>query len=262
MVQAIEDRVRQGRTPKAIVVAHIYGLPADLAPVAAAAREHGIPLIEDAAESLGATYHGRQVGTHGAVGCFSFNGNKVITSGGGGMIVTDDPALARRARHLTTQARVPGLEYWHDEIGYNYRLTNLQAALGLAQLEQLDRFNARKREIAERYNEAFACIEGIDLRQESADMRSSWWMYTVLINPPVFGRTRTDVIARLDAAGIGSRPLWTPLHTMQPFASAPYIGGGVAADLFARGLSLPCSVALDSGQQEAVIAAVRACAAR
>jgi dTDP-4-amino-4,6-dideoxygalactose transaminase len=220
-------------------------------------------VIEDAAEALGARFTdgpfaGRHVGTIGRMGCFSFNGNKIITSGGGGMIVTDEPALARRARHLTTQARLPGLEYLHDEVGYNYRLTNVAAALGLAQLEQLPDFLERKRAIARGYDEAFRRDAGITLPPRAAWAAPSMWLYSVGVDAPVWGRGRPEVLERVRADGVEARPIWSPLHTMSVYRGAPLLGsGGVAERLAASVLSLPSSVGLSAEDQGRVVTALR-----
>ncbi len=249
------------RQPKAVLVAHVLGLPADIAPIQAACDRHGVVLLEDAAEALGARYAGgplagRQVGTIGVVGGFSFNGNKIITTGGGGMIATADEALARRARHLTTQAKLPGPEYMHDEIGYNYRLTNLAAALGLAQLEQLPGFMARKAALARRYDEALAGVPGITLPPRPAWALPTMWLYSILIDPAVTGIDRREILERLEAKGIQSRPIWAPAHMMPFYAGVPRLGGRVGERLFATGLSLPCSTSLSDADQDRVIGAL------
>jgi dTDP-4-amino-4,6-dideoxygalactose transaminase len=277
VIAELQRRARIGLPqPKAIIAVHILGQPARLDDLVAACQRHGVLLIEDAAEALGARYRtgvhaGRQVGTVGTVGCFSFNGNKIITSGGGGMITCDDEVLARRARHLSTQARQPGIEYRHDEVGYNYRLTNLAAALGLAQLEQLDEFLARKREIAARYRRGFAGSAIAMIPAESAAVwsESSCWLNSVSIGSELsdvesFAANRNVVFEHLRARNIDSRPIWTPLHLLPPYASAVRLGGGVAEGIFAGGLSLPSSVGLSEAAQDRVIAtlleAVAACA--
>jgi dTDP-4-amino-4,6-dideoxygalactose transaminase len=193
------------------------------------------------------------------MGCFSFNGNKVMTTGGGGMIVTDDDALARRAKHLTTQARLPGLAYRHDEVGYNYRLSNVAAALGLAQLEQLPRFLRRKREIARAYDAALSGLPGLSRAPRAAWSDPSMWLYSTLVRPGDGGAARDRLIERLGAAAIEARPIWSPLHTMPMFASHERLGSGaVAESIAAHGVSLPCSVGLTEAEQERVVAAIRA----
>ena len=258
IVEELDRRARAGRRlPRVVLAVHILGFPAELVSIAEACERHGVCLVEDAAESLGATYAtgpfaGRHVGTIGRMGCFSFNGNKIITTGGGGMLVTDDGQLARRAKHLTTQARLPGLAYLHDEVGYNYRLTNLQAALGVAQLERLPEFTRRKREIAAAYTARLDGLPSLTCPPRPASSLPTYWLYSVLLDG---GWER--VSRPLEHAGIISRPLWTPLHTLEPYREYALLGSGeVAARLAASGLSLPCSTNLTSDQQEQVVASV------
>ncbi len=254
--QALDDCVRAGRRPKALIAVHILGQPADLGPIAAACARHGVTLIEDAAEALGAGWTaayphtacaGRQVGTVGAVGCFSFNGNKIITTGGGGMCVTADARLAEAMKHLSTQAKLPGLGFVHDQVGYNYRLPNLNAALGLAQLARLDGFLARKQAIAERYR-AVAAGLGWTWHPQLAGSRSSNWLASCLVGP---GRDR--ILERLTAAGIQARPLWLPLSRQPCLAGSRRWGGAVGDRLAAEGLSLPCSTGISVGELERVV---------
>jgi dTDP-4-amino-4,6-dideoxygalactose transaminase len=250
-------RAKAGQSqPKAVIAVHLLGQAMDLAPVTALCERYGIPLVEDAAESLGAAYHrgdlaGRHVGTVGRIGCYSFNGNKLVTAGGGGMIATADPTLAKRAKHLTTQARLPGAAYWHDEVGYNYRLTNLAAALGLSQLEQIDDLLARKAAVAARYDAALAQVPGLQLAPATPWATDSHWLYTVLFDT---ADQQQHAMQALSAAQIQARPIWTPLHRMAPYADAPRLGGRIADDVAVRALSLPCSAGLAPEQQQRVIA--------
>lgn len=262
LVEHLEDRLRTGRAlPDAVEVVHVLGQPARMDRLVELCRTHGIPLIEDAAESLGARWSGgplagRHTGTVGDVGCFSFNGNKIATTGGGGMLVTDDDQLAARARHLSTQAKVPGVGYLHDEVGYNYRLTNVAAALGVAQLGRLPELVAARQRVAATYDDALAGL-GVTLPPRLDGFDSTYWLYSVLVPDELGEAGRDRLLEHLAAAGVGARPLWRPLHQQPPFADAPRLGGGVARSLFERGVSLPCSFSLTEETQARVIAAVR-----
>ena len=256
----LDRRARDGAPmPTVVEVVHALGQPARLAEIEEICAAHGIAVLEDAAESLGAGWSlgplaGRQTGTVARVGAFSFNGNKIATTGGGGMLVTDDEDIAVRAKHLTTQAKVPDVGYLHDEVGYNYRLTNVAAALGIAQLERLPSFVERKRHIAATYDAALADT-GLVLPPRIAGYDSTYWLYSVLVPDEVPGG-RDGLLGHLGAAGVGARALWRPLHAQPPYAGMPRVGGAVADDLFARGLSLPCSTTLTDEDQARVIEAV------
>lgn len=246
-----------GRRVRAIIPVHTLGHPVDMAPLLALAKTYGLVVIEDAAESIGAAYedgdHLRPVGSMGHLACFSFNGNKVMTCGGGGMLVTQDADLAQRARYLTTQAKDDPVEYEHGEVGYNYRLTNIAAAMGCAQLEQLDGFIQTKRHIATTYNEALSQIPGIQVMPEAPWARSISWMYTVLVNEVEFGMGSRDLLKALAQASIQTRPLWQPMHLSKPHGHCQHLGGKVAEDIHARSLSLPCSTGITSSDLERVI---------
>lgn len=241
-----------GRTVRAMLPVHLYGHPVDLDPLLELTHRFPLALVEDAAEALGARYKGRRVGAHGLVGCLSFNGNKIITTGGGGMILTNDERLARRARSLTTQAREEGPEYVHREVGFNYRLSSLQAALGLAQLEQLDRFIEAKRRTARVYTDALVRLGGAEPLGEAPWAFSMFWMYSVLLDPSRYGDVR-QLIARASAEGIGLRPLWYPLHRQPVFARCQAYRIEVVDRLWGRGVSLPCSVGITPEEQERVV---------
>lgn len=246
-----------GRRVAAVLPVHILGHPVELGPILEAAARHGLPVIEDATEGLGALYEGRPIGSFGIAGCFSFNGNKLITTGGGGMLVTNDPAWAERAKYLTTQAKNDPVEYVHDEIGYNYRLTNVQAAIGCGQLELLDSYVEKKRMIARTYREALADLPGITVMPEAPWATSSAWMYTVLIDPDRFGKTSRELLRWLANRKVMTRPLWQPVHLSKAHAQAPRAECPVAEWLCQRALSLPCSVGLSPQDLARVIAGIR-----
>ena len=223
-----------GRRIKAMVAMHTFGHPVDLDPIVETCHKHRITLIEDAAESLGSFYKGRHTGNNGIVAALSFNGNKTVTAGGGGAILTNDAELGSLAKHLTTTARVPHRwEFLHDAIGYNYRLPNLNAALGCAQLEQLPRFLERKRALAERYREAFAQVTGIRFFSEPSFGRSNYWLNAILLDPDC-ASVRDEVLRVTNDAGLMTRPAWTLMHRLPMFASCPRMPLVVAEDIAAR----------------------------
>jgi perosamine synthetase len=240
-----------GRVISALLPVHLYGHPCDLDPMLALTQRYPLAVVEDSAEALGAQYKGRRIGCEGLAGCLSFNGNKIITAGGGGIVLTRDDELARRCRLLTTQAREPGPEWIHREVGFNYRLSNLHAALGCAQLEQLDGFLEAKRQTARHYRELLAPLGGIELQGEAPWARASFWMYSVLLDPAAYGDVRR-LIARANDEGIGLRPLWRPLHLQPAFAGSQAYRIEVAERLYARGVSLPCSVGITPEERERV----------
>jgi perosamine synthetase len=247
-----------GRRVKALLPVHVLGHAVDMAPILDLSRKFGLRIIEDATESLGASYRDQPVGHLADLACFSFNGNKLLTTGGGGMIVTDDADWARRAKYLTTQAKDDALEYVHHEIGYNYRLTNVLAAMGCAQMEQLDEYVAAKRRMAARYREAFSDVPGLTCMGEAEWASSTFWMYTVLIDEARFGCSSRTLLAKLQARKIQTRPLWQPLHLSPAHAGAQLLRTGVSERLYRDALSLPCSVGLQPEQQERVIEAILA----
>ena len=241
-----------GRVVRAVLPVDLYGHPCDLDPLLALARDHGLAVVEDAAEALGARYRGRPVGGDGLAACLSFNGNKIVTAGGGGMVLTRDAALAARVRALTTQARVDAVDFVHDEIAFNFRLTNLQAALGVAQLEQLDEFVAAKRETARHYTELLGKVGGVEPFSEAPWAFSTYWMFSILLDPEAWGGRR-ELIARAQAAGIELRPLWYPTHRQPAFRASPNYRIEVADRLHARGVSLPCSSGITAAERERVV---------
>jgi perosamine synthetase len=245
-----------GRRVKAIVPVHILGHPADLPAICELAKKFDLGVIEDASESLGSTIGDRTVGTFGDVACFSFNGNKLITTGGGGMLVTDRADWSEKARYLTTQAKDDQIEYIHGEIGYNYRLTNIQAAVGCAQIEQLDTYLDTKRKVADVYASALRDVEGLHLPGEASWGRSTFWLYTVRIEKALFGRSSRDALRALAELEIQTRPLWQPLHQSPAHIGSECLGGDVANRLFGQGLSLPCSVGITPEEQDRVITGI------
>jgi len=230
---------------RAIIPVHLYGHPVDMDPILDLARERNIAVIEDAAEAHGARYKGRVVGSLGLMGCFSFYGNKIITTGEGGMVVTDDQALAQRLAWLRDQAMSRERRYWHSEVGYNYRLTNIQAAIGLGQLERIDRILARKRQIADLYNRQLANVPGLTRAPEAPWAHNVYWMYSVLVQDN-FGLSRDEVMAGLRARGIDSRNFFWPVHSLPPYESGLRLP--VCEDLAARGINLPSSPSLTDDQ--------------
>jgi perosamine synthetase len=248
---------RTGRRVRALLPVSLLGHPYDVAELRAIARDYDLLIVEDASESLGAEVRGEPVGCHGDAACFSFNGNKIVTAGGGGMLVTDDANLAEKAEYLSTQAKDDPLEYVHEEIGYNYRLTNLQAAVGCAQLEQLDRYVAKKREIANRYESGLADVEGLEPMQEASWAASIFWLYTVKLDSEEADISRKELQSRLRDRGIQVRPLWQPLHE-SPAHENGHAQCKMAEELKRQALCLPCSVGLTESNQQRVIDAIEA----
>lgn len=260
--EELERRARVGRLPKAVVLVHLYGQSADIDPIAAACARYEVPLIEDAAEALGATYKGRAPGTFGLAGVYSFNGNKIITTSGGGMLVSADEALVQHARKLATQARDPAPHYEHSEIGYNYRMSNVLAGIGRAQLQVLnDRVSARRRNF-DLYRRALGDLAGLSFQEEAPWGLHTRWLTCVLIDPEEFGADREALRLALQAENIESRPVWKPMHLQPVFRDYPCVGGQVAEDLFRRGLCLPSGSSLTEADLDRVVDVVRRCAGR
>lgn len=235
-----------GRVIRALVPTHVFGHPVDLDGLLAIAQDFNIALVEDAAESLGSYYHGQHTGTFGLLGTLSFNGNKTITTGGGGAILTNDSALARHAKHLTTTAKLPhAWEFWHDEIGYNYRLPNINAALGCAQLEQLPAKLANKRELFMRYKTAFAQVSGVKLITEPLKCQSNYWLQTLLIDAENADQ-RDAVLKATNDAGFMTRPAWILMHELAPFKACPRMDLAMAQSLTQRLINIPSSPGLVS----------------
>lgn len=263
LAQALDDAARRGRLPRAVIVVHLYGQCADLDPILAACARHGVPLIEDAAEAVGSLYKGRHAGTLGAVGLQSFNGNKIMTTSGGGMLLAADTALIAQARFLATQARDPAAHYQHSQIGFNYRLSNVLAAIGRGQLARIEAKVAARRRINAAYQQALQGLPGLSFMPEErfghAGSRSNRWLTCILIDPAVAGTDRERVRLALEAADIEARPLWKPLHLQPVFAGCRSIGGSVCAGLFERGLCLPSGSGMTDADVERVVGVVRGC---
>ena len=264
--EAIEDRIKRGKKPRVLLLVHLYGMPARVPEILAMAAEFGIPILEDAAEALGARFNGQPLGSFGRVGVFSFNGNKILTTSGGGALVTHDRALAERARFLATQAKDDAPHYQHSEVGYNYRLSNLLAGIGRGQMELLADRVKRRREIFRWYQEHLAGLPNLEVAPdtEAPGSLANRWLTTVLLGPAdppddgsAFAVTPEILRWALEAHNIESRPLWKPLHLQPLFAGAPMYGGAVCADLFARGLCLPSGTALTEADLCRVAEALR-----
>ena len=253
----IEEKARAGRPPKALVLVHLYGQSADLAPIKACCDRHGVKLIEDAAEALGATYGELSPGSFGWAGIHSFNGNKIITTSGGGMLVTAEATIATEARFLATQARDAAPHYQHSTIGYNYRLSNICAGIGRGQLLRLASKVTRRRAHFRAYQQALGDLPGVVFQPEAPWGQSTRWLTCLTIDPARAGRTREDVRLALAAADIESRPLWKPLHLQPVFTAAEYHGTGVGERLFADGLCLPSGSGMTEEQRQRVITAFR-----
>ncbi len=255
--EELRDCAARGRVPRAVIVVDLYGQCADYDPILDACARYEVPVIEDAAEALGATYQGRRAGAFGRLAVFSFNGNKIITTSGGGMLVSDDPVLVERARFLATQARDPAPHYQHSTLGYNYRLSNVLAAIGRGQLRALpDRIAARRRNHAF-YRESLGGLPGVRFMPVAPYGTPNYWLTCITIDPAQFGATREDVRLALEAENIESRPLWKPLHLQPLFADCRSRGGRVAEDLFAHGLCLPSGSSLTPEDLGRVCALVR-----
>ena len=240
--QAIDDRLRvTGKLPKAIIPVHLYGTPARMDEINNVASTYGIPVVEDAAEALGSEYNGSYCGTFGTYGALSFNGNKMITTSGGGALICPDEESARRVKFYATQARENFPYYQHVQIGYNYRLSNISAGIGRGQMYVLDEHIARRRAIHALYVEKLKNTPGITVMQprSNVDLHPNYWLSTILVNPQEAGFTYQELSARLTAADIESRPLWKPMHLQPVFAKAPAYVNGVSEALFVQGLCLP-----------------------
>ncbi len=257
--QALAAGKAAGKLPKAVLAVDIVGQTADYDRLSRVCEKYGVPIVEDSAESLGATYKDRPAGSLASIGCFSFNGNKIITTSGGGMLVTDNEDWATQARFLATQARDPAPHYEHSVIGYNYRMSNLLAAVGRAQLENLDTHVNNRRAIFRRYERALGSLPGIRFMPEPEGFYSTRWLTLLTVDPDLFGASGNEIRLALEAEKIESRPAWKPMHLQPVFANNELWGGKVSEEIFANGLCLPSGTALTEIQQQRVIDTVLAC---
>jgi len=257
--EELDACAQRGRPPKAVLAVDLYGQCADLEPIRAACRRHGVLLIEDAAEALGASYQGQAAGTFGDLAAFSFNGNKIITTSGGGMLVSSRRDWIDLARHLSTQARDSAPHYQHSRIGYNYRLSNLLAAVGRGQLRLLPDRVAARRATNQAYRQQLGQLPGIEFAPEANFGRATFWLTCLTIDPDRFGASREDVRLHLERQDIEARPVWKPMHLQPVFAGCRVRGGDVAEELFAKGLCLPSGSSLTQGDRQKVVEGVLAC---
>lgn len=251
--EAIQDRITKGKKPKAIIVVHLYGMPAKMDEIDAIAEKYEIPVIEDAAEALGSTYKGKACGTFGRFGILSFNGNKIITTSGGGALVCHNQEDKDKAVFLSTQARDNAPHYQHSHIGYNYRMSNIVAGIGRGQMEVLNERVEARRKMHDFYVEIFKNIDGVDVFSEpSTDYYSNHWLSAIIVDPIKTGKTREDLRFAFLEDNIESRPLWKPMHLQPVFAAAPYYGEKVAEELFDNGLCLPSGSNLSDDDRERI----------
>ncbi|MCI5115266.1 MAG: pyridoxal phosphate-dependent aminotransferase, partial [Candidatus Electrothrix sp. AX1] len=259
LASELEQRAVQGTLPKAVVLVHLYGQPADIDPIKAACDKHGVLLIEDAAEALGARYKGKVPGTFGLAGFYSFNGNKIITTSGGGMIVSDDEALIRKVKFWATQARDNAAHYQHTEMGYNYRMSNVLAAIGRGQLRVLDDRVQKKREIFAYYQEYLSDLPGIAFMPEPNFAYSTCWLTCLTIDPDKANTTRDAIIQELENNNIESRPTWKPMHLQPLYADCATVGGQVAEKIFQTGLCLPSGTSMNDKDLKRIVRVIRSC---
>ncbi len=257
LAEELKECAAHDRLPRAVIIVDLYGRSADYDPITKVCAEYGVPIIEDAAEALGADYKGRRAGSFGLMSVLSFNGNKIITTSGGGMLLSDDESLIGRARFLATQARDSAPHYQHSAIGYNYRMSNILAAVGRGQMKVLEDRVASRRENFERYKAALSDLPGIDFMIEADYGRSNRWLTCITIDREKFGATREDIRLRLEEENIESRPVWKPLHLQPVFAQCRARGGSVAEDIFERGLCLPSGSSLTPDEIDRITSIIR-----
>ena len=257
LAEELQKCKKKGNLPKAAIIVDLYGQCADYEQINKICAQYGVPIIEDAAEALGATYNGKAAGKFGAMGIYSFNGNKIITTSGGGMLVSDDPEYVRQAKFLSTQARDPAPHYQHSHIGYNYRMSNLLAAVGRGQLARLTSKIARRNQIKEFYKNALVGILGIEFMPDASYGEPNNWLTVILVDPELFGADREAVRLALEAENIESRPVWKPMHMQPVFRGCRKRGGEVAEEIFNRGLCLPSGNSLSNYDQERIIGIIK-----
>lgn len=255
--EAILNRLSTGKKPKAIIVVDLFGMPAQFDKILQISKKYNIPVVEDAAEAVGSKFQGQACGTFGDLGIYSFNGNKIITTGGGGGLISSSTERVLKAKKLASQARENKPFYAHEEIGYNYRMTNLAAGIGLGQLRSLEEKIKNRRLIFERYKSLLKPFAGIGFLEESADSFSNRWLSTIVIDPTITGFTNQELRLALQHKQIENRFLWKPLHLQPVFANAPYYGGNTASNLFENGLCLPSSSQLSLEDQFRVVEVIR-----
>lgn len=257
--EALKKAFEKYPNPKAVVIVHLYGTPAKMDEIMAICNEHNVPLVEDAAESLGATYKGKQTGTFGKFGIFSFNGNKIITTSGGGMLVSDDEERIQKVRFWATQSRDKARYYQHSEIGYNYRMSNIVAGIGRGQLKVLNDRLAKKKEIYETYKEAFKDIPEIEMKAVPVDTKPNYWLSTMLLKEES-KVTPLNIMEALEKENIESRPIWKPMHMQPVFEKYDFIkveDKPVSEDIFARGICLPSDTKMTKEEQQEVIRIIK-----
>lgn len=259
VAQELDDRAKQGRLPAAVVAVDLYGQCADYDRLEPICANYDVPLIADSAEALGASRNNSHAGSRAMLATLSFNGNKIITTGGGGALVADDPALIARAQYLATQARQPAAHYEHTDAGFNYRLSNLLAALGRAQLERLPTMLKRRTEIHQRYVNAFKELPGIDFMPVPNDSEPNRWLTVLTVDPDEAGTTREVIRLALEAENIEARPAWKPMHQQPLFADSVAIGGSISDQIFTSGLCLPTGSAMSDAQVDRVAEIVNGC---
>lgn len=255
---AIRDRISKGKKPKAIIPVHLYGMPFLVDEILEVAQKYDIPVLEDSAEALGSTYKGKSCGTFGELGALSFNGNKIITTSGGGALVSKNKQIKDKTVFYATQSRDNAPHYQHSEIGYNYRMSNICAGIGRGQMEVLDQHVALRRKIHDLYAAFFATVPGVTvLKEPNADFFSNHWLTAITIHPAVVGKTREDLRLALEQENIESRPLWKPMHLQPVFAASPFYGSGVSEQLFEEGLCLPSGSNLTQQEIDRIFVALK-----